>query len=29
MKVSNLGMHHYKNSMSNGDLYITFEVIYP
>ena len=29
MKVPNLGMHHYKSSMSNGDLYVTFEVIYP
>jgi DnaJ-class molecular chaperone len=29
MKIPNLGMHHYKNSMSNGDLFITFEVLYP
>lgn len=29
MKIPNLGMHLYKNSMSNGDLYITFEVLYP
>ena len=29
MKVPNLGMHHYKNSMSNGDLYVNFEILYP
>lgn len=29
MKVPNLGMHHYRDTMSNGDLYISFEVLYP
>lgn len=29
MRIPNLGMHHYKDSMSNGDLYIQFEVEFP
>lgn len=29
MKISNLGMHHYRDSLSNGDLYITFDVQFP
>lgn len=29
LKISNLGMHHYRDSLSNGDLYIVFEVVLP
>lgn len=29
LKISGLGMHYYKDSLSNGDLYITFDVQFP
>lgn len=29
MRIPNLGMHHYKDSLSNGDLYVVFEVEMP
>ena len=29
MRIPSLGMHHYKDSLSNGDLVIIFEVVFP
>jgi DnaJ-class molecular chaperone len=29
MKIPNLGMYHYRDSLSNGDLYIIFDVVFP
>lgn len=29
LKIPSLGMHHYRDSLSNGDLYIIFEVEFP
>lgn len=29
MRIPHLGMHHYKDSLSNGDLYVVFEVVMP
>lgn len=29
MTISSLGMHHYKDSLSNGDFHIIFDVIFP
>ena len=29
MRIPSLGMHHYQDSLSNGDLYVIFEVEFP
>lgn len=29
LRIPNLGMPHYKDSMSNGDLYVEFDVVFP
>lgn len=29
LRIPNLGMHYYKDSMTNGDLFIIFEVQFP
>lgn len=29
MRIPNLGMPHYRDSMSNGDLFVEFDVVFP